>query len=93
MDNRDASSTSLVLRLDKESRAYLVQAAKLRRISVSDYVRMVAVPQARKEVDAARENVISLTREEQLAFWNALHKPPKLSAAQRRLGEVMRGEP
>ncbi len=30
--------------------------------------------------------------EEQLAFWTALCAPVKLSAAQRRLGEVMRGE-
>jgi uncharacterized protein (DUF1778 family) len=81
-----------MVRLDDESKAYLVQAAKLRRISVSDYVRMVTVPQAQKEVLAAREQTIALTPEEQLAFWNALNEPPRLTDAQRQLGAVMRGE-
>ena len=35
---------------------------------------------------------LCLTPEEQLAFWNALNETPKLTAAQRRLGAVMRGE-
>jgi uncharacterized protein (DUF1778 family) len=81
-----------MVRLDTESKAYLVEAAKLRRISVSDYVRTVTVPQARKEVRAAREQTIALTPEEQLAFWNALNEPPRLTPAQKELGAVMRGE-
>ena len=84
--------TPLMVRLDEESKAYLTQAAQLRRISVSDYVREVTVSQARREVLAARELTISLTPEEQLAFWNALNEPPKLTDAQRRLGAIMRGE-
>jgi hypothetical protein len=32
-----------------------------------------------------------LTPYEQLAFWIALAGPPKLTAAQKRLGAVMRG--
>jgi uncharacterized protein (DUF1778 family) len=63
----------------------LAEAALLRKVSVSDYVRTVAVAQARREVQAAREQVIALTAEEQLAFWNALNESPKLTASQRRL--------
>jgi len=75
----------LTVRLDKESRQCLAEAALLRKVSVSDYVRTVAVAQARREVQAAREQVIALTAEEQLAFWNALNESPKLTASQRRL--------
>jgi uncharacterized protein (DUF1778 family) len=90
---KKAGATSpLMVRLDEESKALLSQAAEFRRISVSDYVRTVTVAQARREVLAAREQTITLTPEEQLAFWNALNEPPKLTEAQRRLGAVMRGE-
>jgi uncharacterized protein (DUF1778 family) len=85
------SSSSLMVRLDEESKAALARAAELRRISVSDYVRQVTVAQARKEVLAAREQVFSLSPEEQLAFWNALNASPVLTEAQRRLGSLMRG--
>lgn len=50
-----------------------------------------AVAQARKEVLASSEQTISLTAEEQLAFWTALSETPKLTPAQKRLGKVMRG--
>ena len=91
-NNKGRKASPLMVRLDEESKAVLSRAAELRRISVSDYVRAVTVAQARKEVLAAREQVISLTPEEQLAFWNALNEPPKLTDAQRRLGALMRGE-
>jgi uncharacterized protein (DUF1778 family) len=81
-----------MVRLDEESKTLLSQAAGLRRISVSDYVRTVTVAQARKEVLASREQIISLTPEEQLAFWTALSETPKLTPAQKRLAKVMRGE-
>jgi uncharacterized protein (DUF1778 family) len=81
-----------MVRLDDESKRALVEAADLRHISVSDYVRAVTVPQAQREVRAARENVIRLSPEEQLALWTALNEPPKLTAAQKRLGAIMRGE-
>ncbi len=83
---------SLMVRLDEGSKNLLTRAAELRRISVSDYVREVTVAQAQKEVMAAREQTISLTPEEQLAFWTALGAPATLTAAQRRLGTLMRGE-
>jgi uncharacterized protein (DUF1778 family) len=81
-----------MVRLDDESKEFLAQAARLRRISVSDYVRAVTVAQARREVLAAREQVICLTPDEQLEFWNALNESPRLTEAQRRLGALMRGE-
>lgn len=59
---------------------------------MSDYVRQVTVSQARKEVAAATEQTIAMTPEEQLAFWTALNAPVKLTAAQKKLGKVMRGE-
>jgi uncharacterized protein (DUF1778 family) len=82
----------LTVRLDKESKACLADAAALRRISVSDYVRQVTVAQARKEVEAALHLTIALTADEQLAFWNALNAPADLTDAQRRLGSIIRGE-
>jgi len=93
--NKTASSksaSSLMVRLDAEDKRSLEEAAALRRISVSDYVRTVTVPQAEREVRAARENVVRLSPEEQLALWTALNEPPKLTAAQMKLGAIMRGE-
>jgi uncharacterized protein (DUF1778 family) len=83
---------SLVVRLDEESKRFLTQAAQLRRISVSDYVREVTVAQARREVRAAEEQIITLSSEAQLAFWNALNETPRLTEAQKRLGAMMRGQ-
>jgi uncharacterized protein (DUF1778 family) len=82
-----------MVRLDGDSKAVLAEAAGLRRVSVSDYVRTVTVAQARREVRAAREQIIGLTADEQLAFWTALSEPPVLTEPQRRLGRLMRGEP
>jgi uncharacterized protein (DUF1778 family) len=81
-----------MVRMDDDSKSVLTQAAQLRRISVSDYVRTVTVAQARREVVAARERTLALSPEEQVAFWEALHAPPEPTAAQRRLGRLMRGD-
>ena len=89
---RTPSARSLVVRLDDDSKECLSQAARLRGISLSDYVRMVTVPQARRELLAAREQTLALTPEEQLAFWKALAEPTTLTEAQRRLGALMRGD-
>jgi uncharacterized protein (DUF1778 family) len=85
-------NSPLMVRLDPESKDVLARAARLRRISVSDYVRQVTVAQARKEVEAAAGQTIALTPDEQLAFWTALSQPARLTAAQKRLGILMRGE-
>lgn len=86
-----APASPLMVRLDAESKQALVAAAELRRISVSDYVRTVTVAQARREVASAQDQTILLSPDEQLAFWQALQAPPKLTAAQKRLGALMRG--
>src|SRR5690349_784888 len=83
----------LMVRLEEDSKTVLAQAAQLRRISVSDYVRTVTVAQARREVAAAREQTIALSAEEQLAFWHALEAPPAPTPAQKELGKLMRGHP
>ncbi|WP_417749184.1 DUF1778 domain-containing protein [Rosistilla oblonga] len=85
-------TSSLMVRLDEQSKATLSAAAELRRISVSDYVRSVVVGQAERELAAAEAQTIAMTAEEQLQFWNALAKPPKMSKAQKELGAMMRGE-
>ena len=89
---RPGKPSPLMVRLDEESKAYLSRAAELRRISVSDYVRAVTVAQARREVQAAGEQTLTLTPEEQLAFWTALSETPTLTGPQKRLGAMMRGE-
>lgn len=90
--NTSAKISPLMVRLDAESKQALAEAAELRRISVSDYVRTVTVAQARREVASARDQTILLTPEEQLAFWQALQEPAKLTPAQKRLGALMRGK-
>jgi len=86
------STSPLMVRLDQKSKTCLSQAAELRQISVSDYVREITVAQARREIAAARQQTTALTPDEQLAFWQALHAPLELTDAQRRLGRLMRGE-
>ena len=86
------SASPLMVRLDTHSKQLLTQAAALRGISVSDYVRAVTVAQARRETAAAEEQVIRMTPDEQLTFWMALQAAPRLTATQRQLGKLMRGE-
>ena len=49
------SASPLMVRLDEQSKHCLTEAAGLRHISVSDYVRTVTVPQAKREIQAAQE--------------------------------------
>jgi uncharacterized protein (DUF1778 family) len=87
-----SNTTNLMVRLDDESKAFIAKAAKLRRVSMSDYVRLVTVSQAQREVEEAEQSTIALTPEEQLEFWNALSQTPELTDAQRQLGSIVRGE-
>ena len=73
------AASTLMVRLDERSKRCLVEAASLRHISVSDFVRNITVSQAKREIAAARENVIVMSAEEQLAFWNALNETPVLT--------------
>jgi uncharacterized protein (DUF1778 family) len=83
---------SVRIRIDAESKECLMQAARLRGIGLGDYVRAVVVPQARREVHAAREQTLALTAEKQFAFWKALAEPPTLTDPQRRPGMIMQGD-
>ena len=87
-----SSSNSLMVRLDDESKLSIARAAELRHVSISDYVRMVTVSQAQREVVQAGQNTIALTPDEQLEFWNALSQEPVLTTAQKDLGAIMRGQ-
>ncbi len=88
---RQQSVSPLMVRLDEDSKKAISQAAELRQISVSDYVRTVTVAQAKREVLSAQSQSIGLCPDEQLAFWQALQEPVRLTASQRRLGALMRG--
>jgi uncharacterized protein (DUF1778 family) len=88
----DGAKSSLMVRLDESAKNALVQAAQLRQMSVSDYVRTVTVGQARREIAAAQTQTLALTADEQLALWTALSQPAKLTARQKQLGKLMRGE-
>jgi uncharacterized protein (DUF1778 family) len=85
-------TSSLMVRLDEQSKALLTAAADLRQVSVSNYVRSVMIQQASRELAAAQSQTIAMTPDEQLQFWQALSKPPKLTKAQKELGKIMRGE-
>jgi uncharacterized protein (DUF1778 family) len=81
-----------MIRVDRSSKGVIAKAARLRGISASDYVRSVVVAQARREVKEAESQTISLTAEDQLAFFQALSADVKLTVRQRALGKLMRGE-
>ena len=89
--SKSTPPSPLMVRLDEASKALLSQAAGLRKVSVSDYVRMITLAQAKREVIAARDQMIALSPDEQLAFWTALQAAPQLTPAQKKLGAVMRG--
>lgn len=87
-----SNGAALMVRLTADSKTLLTEAAELRHISLSDYVRTIMVAQARRDVESARNQTISLSPEEQLAFWNALQAPPRLTSRQKQLGKIIRGE-
>jgi uncharacterized protein (DUF1778 family) len=88
----ERESATLMVRLDPQSKAALAQAAALRKISMSDYVRSVTVAQALREVEEAQSNSLTLAPAEQIAFFEALKAPVKLTAKQRQLQRIVQGE-
>lgn len=50
---------------------------------------MMTDSQAQRE--AVQYNTLSLTPDEQLAFWNVLNAPHELTEAQQELGRLMKG--
>lgn len=83
---------TLQARLDRESKEIIVEAAALRHVGLSDYIRLVLVPEARREVEQSKHKTIRMTATEQETFWEALENPRKPTAAQKRLAKIMRGE-
>ena len=81
-----------MVRLDEDVKNLLAKAAGLRRISVSDYVRSVMLAQARHDLSSAEKLQIPMTSSEQIAFWEALQRPVKLTKAQKNLAAIMSGK-
>ena len=92
MKMTEPASATLQARLDPQSKRAVEEAAKLRRVGLSDYVRLVLVPAARREVAQAKHQVIQMTADEQERFFEALMSPPDPTPAQRALGDIMKGE-
>ncbi|MEE4639255.1 MAG: DUF1778 domain-containing protein [Wenzhouxiangella sp.] len=84
-----AKSVNLMVRLDEVGKKTIERAAAQRRLTTSDYVRTVLVPQADRELRAAESNTIALSPAEQIAFWQALNAPAKLTSEQKELGQIM----
>ena len=85
-----AKDANLLVRFDRGAKSLVQQAANLRGLTVSDYVRSRIVPMARQEVDEASTGVLRLPKEAQTAFWQALQRPPAPTKAQRALGKLVR---
>jgi uncharacterized protein (DUF1778 family) len=92
MSMASKATRTLQARLDPESKRVVEEAAKLRHVGLSDYIRLVLVPTARREVEQAKQQVLQMTPEEQERFWLALQAPVKPTDAQRKLGKLMRGD-
>jgi uncharacterized protein (DUF1778 family) len=90
--SRNSAASPLMVRIDAECKTVIAEAARLRRTSVSDYVRTITVAQARREIESASHQTIALSPDEQLKFWEALQAPARLTPAQARLGKIMRGK-
>ena len=81
---------SLLVRVDRRSKALLRRAAAAKGLSISDYVRSRVVPLARQDIVEADTGVLKLSRDDQIALWRALQSPPPPTAAQRGLGKLIR---
>jgi uncharacterized protein (DUF1778 family) len=85
------ATTTLQTRLDPKSKQTIAQAAELRHVGLSDYVRLVLVSTAKREVEQAKNQVLQMTADEQEQFWMALQAPAKLTNNQRKLAKIMQG--
>jgi uncharacterized protein (DUF1778 family) len=85
--NKDAN---LLVRFDRSGKSLVQRAAAARGLSVSDYVRTRILSLARQDVAEAETQVLRLPREDQIVFWQALQQPLAPTAAQRRLGRLVR---
>ena len=87
-----SATTTLQARLDPKIKQAVEEAAKLRNVGLSDYIRLVLVPTAKREVEQAKHQVLQMTADEQERFWLALEAPAKPTKAQRKLAKIMRGD-
>lgn len=85
-----AKNANLLVRFDRPSKTLIQRAAAARGLSVSDYVRTRIVPLARQDVAEDDTGVLRLSRADQIAFWQALQRPPAPTPAQLQLGELVR---
>lgn len=85
-----AKDANLLVRFDQSGKTLVQRAAAARGLSVSDYVRTRIVPMARQDIAEADTGVLNLSREDQIAFWQALQHPPAPTPAQRKLGQLVR---
>lgn len=83
-------ATVFQIRLEARDKRAIERAAKQRRLSASAYLRQVLVPIAEREVAGAGSRVIEMAPHEQLAFWQALAAPVRLTPAQKKLARIMR---
>src|SRR5437016_1106654 len=88
--NDQVRDQNLLVRVDRRSKELLRKAAEARGLSVSDYVRSRIVPLARQDVVEADTGVLKLSRDDQIALWQALQNPPPPTDAQRALGKLIR---
>jgi len=87
---RATKDANLLVRFDRRAKSLVKRAASLRGLTVSDYVRFRIVPIARQDVDEAQTGVLRLSRDDQIAFWQALQHPPAPTPSQRALGKLVR---
>jgi uncharacterized protein (DUF1778 family) len=85
-----SKDANLLVRLDSTTKTLVQQAAGLRGLSVSDYVRSRIIPLARQDVDEANTGVLRLPKDAQIAFWQALQHPPVPTKEQLALGKLVR---
>ncbi|HEY6908154.1 MAG TPA: DUF1778 domain-containing protein [Myxococcales bacterium] len=85
--NKDAS---LLVRLDRGGKTLVHRAAAALALTVSEYVRTRILSLARQDVTEAETQVLRLSRADQIVFWLSLQNPPPPTAAQRRLGRLIR---
>jgi uncharacterized protein (DUF1778 family) len=85
--NKDSS---LLVRFDRGGKTLVHRAAASRGLTVSEYVRTRILSLARQDVTEAQTQVLRLSREDQIVFWQSLQNPPAPTAAQRRLGRLVR---
>lgn len=89
-NTKSVRDESLLVRVDRRSKALLRKAADARGLTVSDYVRSRIVPLARQDVIEAATGVLKLGRDGQIALWHALQNPPPPTPVQRALGKIIK---